>query len=95
MENWLDHQPQTVVISLADGQLLVIYCLTLTTCTLGQDAPSAGLQTTPTGEVVNMLEGRAPYSRDLNILGKCFDRNLFRFNKGKCQFLQLGWTDLM
>lgn len=51
MENWLDHQPQRVVISPADSQLLVIYCLSLTTCTLGQDAPSAGLQTTPTGEV--------------------------------------------
>jgi len=90
VENWLDRQPQRVVISPADSQLLVFNCLTLTTWRVGHDAPSASLQIIPPGEAVNMLKGRAQDSRDLNRLGKWFDRNLFRFNKGKCQFLQLG-----
>ncbi|GAB0180750.1 mitochondrial enolase superfamily member 1 [Grus japonensis] len=44
---------------------------------------------TKLGGVADMPEGRAAIQRDLDSLDKWTDRNLMKFNKGKCKILYL------
>ncbi|GAB0207547.1 hypothetical protein GRJ2_003220400 [Grus japonensis] len=45
---------------------------------------------TKLGGVVDVPEGHAVIQRDLDRLEKWADRNLMKFNKGKCKVQQLG-----
>lgn len=47
------------------------------------------------GGVANIPDSCAVIQRDLNCLEKWSNKNLTKFNKGKCQILQLGTNDPM
>ena len=50
---------------------------------------------TKLGGVADIPEGWAAIQRDLNRLEKWADRNLMKFNKGKCKLLHLGKNNPM
>ena len=43
--------------------------------------------------VVDMLQSKAANQRDLNRLEKWPNRNLMKFNAGKCSAMHLGWNN--
>ncbi|GAB0210085.1 mitochondrial enolase superfamily member 1 [Grus japonensis] len=60
------------------------------TWTRGQSVPSASLL----GGVADTPEGCAAIQRDLDRLESWVERNLMKFNKGKCRVLHLGRNNL-
>jgi len=60
-----------------------------TDCTLNNFADDTKL-----GEVADTPEGRASIQNDLDRLEKWADRDLTKFNKGKCKVLHLGRNNL-